>query len=66
MALDSHCLPLNLAAGAYLDLPAIRQVEADEAHAKIAEALEKAVEVGQLGRVAKESAEVTQGPSLWR
>ena len=40
--------------------------EADEAHAKIAEALEKAVEVGQPGRVAKESAEVTQGPSLWR
>jgi hypothetical protein len=40
--------------------------EADAAHAKIAEALEKAVEVGQPGRVAKESAEVTQGPSLWR
>ena len=40
--------------------------EADEAHAKIAEALEKAVEVGQPGRVAKELAEVTQGPSLWR
>jgi len=39
--------------------------EADEAHAKIAEALEKAVEVAQPGRVAKESAGGTQGPSLW-
>ena len=37
------------------------EAEADAAHAKIAEALEKAVEVGQPGRVAKKSAEDDSG-----